>query len=127
MLAGIRFNQLGYGDPLVDKNWSYKNFWGVNAAQEKLIDQFKFANELGFKIIYDSLCPKYNNNGELTLESSGMNNYLWPVYHPTDSNRINVYKQQISKYGFKFICHIEWPEPINENNIDVYYNFYSEY
>lgn len=127
MLAGIKFSQLSYGDPLINKNWTYKNLWGLFASQQKLADQFQNANELGFTIIYDSIKPIYNNEGKLTLENVGHNSDLWPLYDSINhQDRISFYKQQILANRFKFICQVEFPEAINSNNMSEYVEFFNK-
>ena len=125
MLAGIKFTQLGYGDILIDKNWSYKNLWGLAASRQKLIDQFKNAKDIGFSIIYDSIRPIYNDEGKLTLNNTGYNSIIWPLYDSqTHNDRISIYKKEIIDRDFKFICQLDFPNRLTKDNMNEYVDFF---
>lgn len=125
MLAGIKFNQLGEGDILIDKNWSYKNLWGLAASKQKLIDQFKLSKDVGFSIIYDSIKPVYDSKGKLSLYGSGYNSNIWPLYDQYNHNdRISIYKKEIIENDFKFICKLEFPDRLTKDTMTEYINFF---
>ena len=110
MLSGIKFSQLGHGDILIDKNWSYRNLWGLAASKQKLLDQFKYSKEIGFKIIYDSIRPIYDENMNLALKNSGHNSQIWPLYDSiTHEDRISLYRKEVLAGNFTFICRVEFP------------------
>ena len=125
MLAGIKFTQLGYGDILIDKNWSYRNLWGLAASRQKLLDQFKYSKDIGFSIIYDSIRPVYNSEGKLTLENTGYNSNIWPLYDPVGHNdRISLYKTAITRRDFTLICKLDFPAKLTKDNMNDYVNFF---
>lgn len=125
MNTGIKFSQLGEGDILIDKNWSYRNLWGLAASKQKLKDQFDYSREMGFKIIFDKICPIYDKNNKLTLDGTGYNSNIWPLLDTNSENdRISIYKKEILNNKLNFICKLEYPENLNKNNINEYVNFF---
>lgn len=124
MLSGVRFNSLEYGEPLANKNWSYKNLWGLYAVKEKLKDQFNYAEDIGFNMIYDSINIYRDEKGKLTINRNKDYDKIWPIYDPINHDDIiSFYKKSI--YGrFKFICEIKFPEDLNEDNLQEYYDFF---
>lgn len=127
MLTGIKFSQLGQGDILIDKNWSYRNLWGLAASKQKLLDQFKYSKEIGFKIIYDSICPIYDENMNLTLKNSGHNSNIWPLYdNVTHEDRISMYRKEILAGNFTFVCRVEFPSALTSENMDEYVDFFMD-
>ena len=127
MLTGIKFSQLGQGDILIDKNWSYRNLWGLAASKQKLLDQFKYSKEIGFKIIYDSICPIYDENMNLTLKNSGHNSQIWPLYdNVTHEDRISIYKKEVLAGNFTFVCRVEFPNVLSNENMDEYVEFFMD-
>ena len=127
MLSGIKFSQLGHGDILIDKNWSYRNLWGLAASKQKLLDQFKYSKEIGFKIIYDSIRPIYDENMNLTLKNSGHNSQIWPLYDSiTHEDRISLYRKEVLAGNFTFICRVEFPHILTNENMDEYVDFFMD-
>ena len=130
MLTGVRFCQLKEGDVLIDKNSSYKNKYGIFAAQTRINDLFSYANKVGFNVVYDTVRPTLSdventvNNNELSLIGYGENSNIWPLYNSSNNlDRISIYKQNLNSFPGDIICELELPERLTTANLNKYIEF----